>query len=81
MSLNRCLDEKRWDELRRALGTGWDSGFKPATGAITVYTAENAVSAWIWRLEPIEFVFHSVPVRTESEQPACYHIVAHMCYG
>ena len=81
MSLNRCLDEKRWDELRRALGTGWGSDFQPATGAITAYTAENTVALLIWRLEPIEIVFHSVPVRTEGEQESCYHIVAHMCYG
>ena len=44
MNLNRCLREKRWDELRKALGTGCGSVSEPATGAITAYTAENTVS-------------------------------------
>ena len=45
----------------------WDrvgSVFEPATAAIIVYTAENTVSTLIWGLEPVEFVLHSVPVRT-----------------
>ena len=40
------------------------SVFEPATAAIIVYTAENTVSTLIWGLEPVEFVLHSVPVRT-----------------
>ncbi len=80
MNLNRCLGEKKWDKLSKALGTVWGSVFEPATGAIIVYTAENTVSTLIWRLEPIEIVFHSVPFRTGGEQESYYPIVAHMCY-
>ena len=81
MNLNRCSSEKKWDEHRRALETGWGSVSEPTTGAIIVYTAEDTVSTLSWSLEPIEIVFHSVPVRTVGEQESYYPIVAHMYYG
>ena len=63
------------------MGQGGAAFSEPTTGEIIVYTAENTVSPLIWRLDPNEIVFHSVPVRTVGEQESYYPIVAHMCYN